>query len=132
MNLALPLVVVAPLAHVTIDVLGFRSIRRDDPIHRALEGVAVVGVALQSLRRQNPSALGTHGEGDFAAELVAFGGLALGDALHLWGMNAIKLALIVALLTVEPPSESEQPPEIFARRKSLALDVPNDSAQDRA
>jgi hypothetical protein len=121
---------VAPVAHLAIDVLGFRSIRRDDPIHRALEGVAVVGVALQSLRREHPTALGTHREGDFAAELVAFVGLALGDALHLWGMNAIKLALIVALLTVEPPSESEQPPGIFARRKSLALDVPNDPAQD--
>jgi hypothetical protein len=40
-----------------------------------LEGVAVVGVALQSLRREHPTALGTHGEGDLAAELVAFVGL---------------------------------------------------------
>jgi hypothetical protein len=52
MDLALPLVVVAPVAHVDVSVLGFDPAPRDDPIHRALERVAVIGIALQGLCRQ--------------------------------------------------------------------------------
>ena len=89
MDLALPLVVVAPLAHVDVSVLGFDPARRDDPIHRALERVAVIGIALQGLCRQNPPALRAHGEGDFAAELVSPVRLALRDAFHLRGMDAL-------------------------------------------
>jgi hypothetical protein len=107
MDLALPLVVVAPVAHLDVSMIGLDPGRRNDLLDGALEGVAVVGVALQSPRRQDPATFGAYGEGDFAAELVSPVRLALRDALHLRGMDAVELALVAALLQMEPSSEGE-------------------------
>ena len=79
-------------------------------------------------RRQNPPALGGHGEDDLAAELVTLVvGLALRDALHLRGVHAVELALVAALLAVEPLGEGEQVLGVGARPLVFALDVADDS-----
>src|SRR5204863_8532659 len=69
MNLALPLVVVSPVVHVAVDMLGFEPAHGKELSHGALQRVAVIGVALHRPRRQNPAAFGAYGEGYFAAEL---------------------------------------------------------------
>ena len=131
MDLAIPLVVVAPVAHVNVGLLGFCTGRRGDPTYGALQRVAVVGVSPQSLHCEYPPAFGAYGEGDFAPEFVAFMSLALRDALHLRGVDAVELALVLELLEVEPLGKGEQIPEPFARRiRRFALYVPDDPAED--
>jgi hypothetical protein len=47
-------------------------------------------------------------------------------------VHAVELALLVALLEMEPLGEGEQLLGVGARTEALALDVPDDPAQDRA
>jgi hypothetical protein len=77
--------------------------------------------------------LGDHGEGDLAAELIMLVvDLVLRDALHLRVVHAVELALVAALLAVEPLGEGEQVLGVGARPLLFAPDVADDSAQDRA
>jgi cold shock CspA family protein len=50
--------------------------------------------------------------------------LAFGDALHLGGVDAVELALLVALLEIEPFGQGEQSSSVST------LDVADDSAED--
>jgi hypothetical protein len=56
--------------------------------------------------------------------------LALRDAFHLRGMDAVELALVMALLDVEPPGEGQQIPHLLARIGQFALYVADDPAED--
>src|SRR4029434_2595761 len=56
--------------------------------------------------------------------------LAFGDALHLGGVDAVELALVVALLEIEPFGQGEQLLGLDARMGAFTLDVADDSAED--
>lgn len=66
--------------------------------------VAVEGVARQAARTDHelPAKCGAVGGGerDLAAELKACAGLALADALHLWGVQGIDLLASAILVTL--------------------------------
>ena len=70
--------------------------------------MAIIGIALSGLRRHDPAAPGGYAERDLATELVALMRLAFGSTLHLGGVDAVELALVVALLEIEPFGQGEQ------------------------
>ncbi len=69
-----------------------------DLVELALQGVAVIGVIREGLDAHDETLLVGHGQAHLHPELVRLVGLALGDALHLGGMEAVDLALGEALL----------------------------------
>jgi len=101
-----------------------------DLIKRLFQGVAVKGIPVKGIDRQNPVFDGTGDHGHLAAELVALVGLALGDAFHLRGMNTVDFVGVVPLLGEDLLRKSQQAGKILIGNLALAPDVPDDPAQE--
>ena len=65
---------------------------------RRAQSMAVIGIARQSLRTQNPVALVRRRNCHFTAEFIALVRLAFGNALHLRLMQGIQLVRVLRLL----------------------------------
>src|SRR5882757_9015749 len=91
---AVPLVDIGPLDRTARECLG--------AVDDVPQGMPVVGVIGQRSGVQHEQATGSPAvisdDGGLDAELVGCGGLALADALHLGGMEGIKLPAALALL----------------------------------
>ena len=71
-------------------------------LQRLVQGVTVERVARQRPHAHDEATFGGGGDADLRAELVALVRLTLGDAVHGWFMQAVKLLAVLRLLLQQP------------------------------
>src|SRR5579864_4000692 len=106
-------------------------------VNDVAEGVAVVGIVRQRPGMEHEQATGSPAvvgdDGGLDAELVRRGGLSFADALHLRGMEGIKLpAALALLLRTDLHGSAKRKRERFLQcwlPLDLAADVVDDPAQ---
>lgn len=96
------------------------------------ERVGVVGIAGKAPRPHDQVAGGTDGDAGLDPELVGLTGLALADALNLLGMPGVELVLVLGTLVHQPFGLEQDRSQLLADLPGLALDVPDQSADDGA
>src|SRR5215813_13786157 len=83
-------------------LLGPRARQALDLRECWLQGHSIIGIVVLSIGPDNPVVSRRSDNPYFAAKLVALVGFAFSEALHLWSVYAIYLAMIRALLRINP------------------------------